>query len=206
MDTNVNLAIVAANRKPISIIGSALGTQFFKAEARASIPEFDKKKLLVEQNNNIDFVLNRTPRRYRLTGHDILSAVVKNDATGATKVILNEDTDAAVNIPVSPGMERIGVVTEDALGKALRGDTNIIFSDAKKLATQLNTYNNDEKTRLLRIRDEINKCIAQLDSAISENNKKAEQYVQEILTSTPETLPSPTVEVNVSGDNIVVKD
>ena len=205
MDNNINLAVIAANRKPISIVGGTLGTQFFKAEARASIQKFDDLKLKVEQGNNVDFCLNRTPRRYRFTGHDILSAEIKTDATNATKVVLNKDTDSQVSIPVSPGMERIGVVTDDALGKALRGDNNIIFSDAKKLANELNIYNNDEKNRLIRLRDEINRCISQLDSAINENNKKAEQYVAEILNSTPTVIPNPTIEVNIDN-GIVVKD
>lgn len=209
-EPKVNVAIVAANRKPISMIGSSLGTQFFQAEARASIPEFEKLKLTVEQNNNVDFCLNRTPRRYRMTGHDILGANVVEDAIGTTKVVLNQGLDSQVSIPVVAGMERIGIVTEDALGKALRvkpGEpNNYIFSDAKKLAMQLNQYNLDEKARLTKMVEVLTKCISQLDSAIAENNKKADQYQNEILQSTPETLPNAEIVVNVGGDQITVKD
>ncbi len=209
-EPKVNVAIVAANRKPISMIGSSLGTQFFQAEARASIPEFEKLKLTVEQNNNVDFCLNRTPRRYRMTGHDILGANVEEDAIGTTKVILNKGFDSQVSIPVVAGMERIGIVTEDALGKALRvkpGEpNNYIFSDAKKLATQLNQYNLDEKARLTRMIEVLTKCVSQLDSAIAENNKKADQYQNEIIQSTPETLPNTEIVVNVGDDQIQVKD
>lgn len=205
-NVNINLLDVAAHRKPISIIGSTLGTQFFKAETRASILDFESKKIEVEQGGNKDLFLNRTPRRFRLTGHDIIGVNITQDATGATKVVLNQDSDdEKVSIPVTTGMEKIGIITDDALGKALRGDKNIIFSDPKKLANELNTLNEDEKNRCLAMMKVLQNAINQLDSAIAENKKKANDYYNEILHSTPKdgSISEETVILNVgSGNNI----
>lgn len=204
MDSNINLSVVASNRKPISIVGGTLGTQFFKAEARASIPEYEKVKMEIAQAGDIEFCLNRTPRRYRLTGHDILGVNIAQDGTGATKVVLNQGSDSEVSIPIASGMEKIGIVTEDAIGKALRGNTNMIFADAKKLANTLNQYNNDEKTRCLAMIQKLQSCVKQLDSAIAENTKKAETYCNEILNSTPvDVIPGAAPS---EGTTIVVKE
>lgn len=198
MENNVNVSVIATNRKPLSIIGSNLGTQYFKAESRACHLNYDADRLKVEQGGNVELILNRSPRRYRLTGHDVTSVMIANDATGTTKCYLNKDTESEVSIPVTAGMEKIGVVTEGALGKALRGDTNMIFSDPKKLAAHLNQFNNDEKGRLMAIRDGIDKMIRQLESAIAENIKKADQYCSEIVSSAPETVPGATTTVIVT--------
>lgn len=202
-NVNVNLGVVADFRKSISLVGASLGTCFFKAEARAGIPDFEQKALQIKQGGNIQFMLNRTPNRYRVTDHEVLSAVIGSDAAGATKIFLNKDADDEVSIPVVPGMDKLGVVTEDALGKALRGDTNIIFSDVRKLVAQVNTLNMDEKSRLEAIRAEIDKCIAQIESTISANNKKAQDYETQLLKSTPANIPgaaNPSVVVTVEED------
>lgn len=207
---NVNLSDVAAHRKPISIIGSTLGTQFFKAQTRASILDFEKKKIEVEQNGNKEIFLNRTPRRFRLTGHDIIGVNITRDAVGATKVVLNQDSeDERVSIPVTTGMEKIGMISDDALGKALRGDKNIIFSDPKKLANELNNLNNDEKNRCLAVIKMMQDAVKQLDSAIAENNKKANDYYQELLSSTPASndVSNETVILNIGNkDEVSVID
>lgn len=203
MEKNVNSAIVSQNRKPISMIGANLGTMYFQAEARASWPNFVEDQHHVHANNDIEFILNRTPRRYRMTGHDITSVAIGIDGTGATKVFLNKDAEDEVSIPVGAGMEKIGVVSEDAIGKALRGDNSMIFSNAQKLAQQLNVYNQDEKKRLLDLRAKIDKFINQLDSAIDENTRKAENYIREITSSTPTGIPSST---NGSDGVVVVTE
>lgn len=187
--TNINLNVVSQNRKPISILGGNLGTQYFLAEARASWPEFAKAKMEIESNNNVDFILNRNPRRFRLTGHDILAVSLGTDAVGATKVFLNPGQEDEVCVPISSGMEQTGNLTEDKITRALRGEKGVIFSDPAKLATHLNQLNIDEKNRLIGIRDMLNKFISQIDSAIAENNKKADAYNRELVDSTPDNLP-----------------
>jgi len=192
MENNVDAVIISQNRGSISKVGSTLGTSYFKAEARASWPNFKEETIKVKNNGNIDLILNRTPVRYRLTSHDITSVILGKDATGASKVYINKDTEGEVSIPVGAGMDKIGVVTEDAVGKALHGNTNMIFANASKLAHQLNTYNEDEKTRLLALREKIDKFINQIDSAIEENKRKVEVYERELVTSTPDGIAPAT--------------
>lgn len=195
-------------RKPASILGSTLGTSFFKAEARASILDFEKKKLEIEQAGNVDLFITRNPRRFRMTDHDVVSVAIRQDATGAQKIVLNEELDSKVSIAVAPGMEKIGVVTDNALAKALKGDKSIIFANAKKLANELNTLNLDEKNRLIALQGIINNAIKQIDSAIAENNKKANDYYNELVSSTPEDkFDDNTVVLNLGNeDNIVVTE
>lgn len=195
---------VEAYRPDLRIIGGTLGTQFFKPEARAAILDFDKRKLEVERNGNVDLILNRTPRRFRVVGHDILGAQFVNEPLGdgyVPKVILNKDTEDEVSISLSADGKTFSNVTEDALNKALTGDTNVIFSDAKKLVEKINTLNYDEKERLVKVREEINKAIAQVESAINENNKKAKEYYDQLLKGgNPEDAETPVV-INIPGSS-----
>lgn len=196
----VDLSEVAESCRPnLRIIGGTLGTKFFKPEARAAILDFEKRKVEVERNGNVDLILNRTPRRFRVVGHDILSVQLANGALGDAQVILNKDTEDEVSVSISPDGKTFYNVTEDALGKALTGDKNIIFADGKKLVEKVNVLNYDEKERLVKLREEINKAIAQIDSTINENNKKSKEYYDQLTKGTnPEDTPTPVV-VNLPG-------
>lgn len=195
-----NLNKVAEScRSDLRIIGGTLGTQFFKPEARAAILDFEKRKIEVERNGNVDLILNRTPRRFRVVGHDILSVQLVNGALGDAKVVLNKDTEDEVSVSIDTDGKTFSNVTEDALNKALTGDKNIIFADAKKLIAQVNVLNHDEKERLIKVREEINKSIAQVESAINENNKKEKEYYDQLTKgSSPEDAETPVV-INIPG-------
>lgn len=185
MNITVNPSTLANNRKPISMVGAKLGGQYFNAAAREAWPEFDKFKLSVEQGGNTELCINRSPHRYRMMGHDVISVCVAKDPTGTDKLYINKDTDEEVSIPIAPGMEKFGVVTDEVIARALRGDKSIVLANASKLAQKLNTFNMDEKRRLIGLRDRIDKMIQQIDCTIDENNKKAEVYEREIVNSTP---------------------
>lgn len=195
-----NLNKVAEScRSDLRIIGGTLGTQFFKPEARAAILDFEKRKIEVERNGNVDLILNRTPRRFRVVGHDILSVQLVNGALGDAKVVLNKDTEDEVSVSIDTDGKTFSNVTEDALNKALTGDKNIIFADAKKLIAQVNVLNYDEKERLIKVREEINKSIAQVESAINENNKKEKEYYDQLTKGgSPEDAETPVV-INIPG-------
>lgn len=208
MATEVNAAVLAANRKPISIIGSTLGTQYFLAQARTCDVDFEKKKLFVTQNGDIDLILNRVPRRYRMTGHDIISVSYGQDVVGSPKVIINKDEECEVSLPVSVDLNAVGAVTDDALKKALSGDKNIIFSNAAKLCNQLEQLNNDEITRVDAVMETLKRYRQAIVQANVENRKKAEQYEREMVESTPKNFsaevtvlnPQNSVKVNVIDD------
>lgn len=204
----VNMQVLAANRKPISIIGSTLGTAFFQTETRTCDSDFEKKKLMAEQNGNIDIVLNRAPRRFRMTDHDIISVKYGTDAVGSPKVILNEGLSCEVSMPITADLSSVGIVTSDALKKALSGDKSIIFSNAKKLANQINQLNRDELARVDAAITDLQKARQSILTAIQDNDKKANKYEQELLESTPKgynpegpTVLTPEVQVNIHTDD-----
>ena len=196
----INKTVIANNRTPLSIVGANLGRQYHKPEARATWPDFEKTELAVKQGNNVEIILNRAPRRYRMVGYDIINVTVNQDAVGATNVYLNKGVDGEVCIPVGAGMEQIGKVSDDAIGDALRGNENVIFADANKLSTKLNILNAAEKRRLVELRSNIDKFIQQIDSAISENDQKARTYVRELT----ESIPKNNMDSSEEGTKIVI--
>jgi hypothetical protein len=197
MEIKVESGVIASNRKPISIVGSNLGGQYFNASAREAWPNYAEEKLNVEKGNNVELILNRSPRRYRMKGYDITSVIIAKDATGADKVFINKDQESEVSIPIAAGMEKVGFVTDDAIARALRGDKSMIFANAEKLAQQLNNYNMDEIHRLKAIIDRCNRMIQQIESSVAENNKKVNDYKRELLSS------STTIEPALGGKGTV---
>lgn len=202
MNVEVNMSVVASNRKPISMIGANLGGKIFKPSAREAWANFDNEKKEIEANDNTELILNRSPRRYRMNDINILSVGIHKDATGTNKVFFNEGTDTEFAIPVAAGMERFGVVTDSAIADALRGDTSKIFADPRKLTTVLNTFNRDERTRLVNLKSKIEKMIQQLDTVISDNDSKVQTYERELRESTPVIDPAATRNV---GTTIIVE-
>lgn len=177
-------ALMEHNRPELNAFGGAsFGSKYFKTEARAAILNFDELKHNVESNGNVDFMLNRTPLRIKVKDFDIQAIALKNDAQGAAQLVINGDLDGEVRIPFGYHNEKpaFSKVTDDALGKALRGDNSIIFSDAKKLVEQVNALNVAEKQRLLKHIDELKKYIQGIDNAINENNQKSNEYYKQLL-------------------------
>lgn len=199
----VDLAKEMGNHRPaFNRLGAlCFGSKFFKVEPRAAIAGFAEKKKTIEQNGNVDFVLNRTPIRVLIKGFDIMHMDFVNDALGAAKVVLNKGETGEVSIPYksSENGDAFSQVTEDALGKALRGDTSIIFSDAEKLANQVNSLNIEERKRLVSFRDELSKQIQSLDNAIKENNDKVKEYKAQLFRNDAEEENNHKVIITSSG-------
>ncbi len=189
MEKTVNPAVIGKHRKALSILGSTLGAKFFQAETRTCWPNFEEDAINAK-SNKLEIIINPDPKRYRLTGHDIIGVTTGLDAVGASKVFLNEGQKDEVSIPIGTNMEHIGAVVDDAVGKALHGDQSIIFSDAEKLCSVLNTYNNDEKARLEALRDKLDKQINAIDQTINKNNQKVAEYRRELISSAPDTIPA----------------
>jgi len=185
----VNAAVISKHRKALSILGSTLGAKFFQAETRTCWPNFEEDNINAK-TNKLEVILNRDPKRYRLTGHDIIGVTTGVDGVGASKVFLNEGQKDEVSIPIGSNMEQIGAVVNDAVSKALHGDQSIIFSDAEKLCGVLNTFNNDEKTRLESLRDKLDKMINAIEQTINENNQKVAEYRRELVASAADGIPA----------------
>lgn len=184
-EQKVNIdAVIEMNRPELNAFGGAsFGSKYFKTEARAAILNFDEAKHNVEANGNIDFIINRSPRRIKVKDFNIRSISLGNDAEGASQLVINKDEDGEVRIPYGMHNNKpaFSKVTDDALGKALRGDNSIIFSDAQKLCEQVNALNLAEKARLTKLIEDIKKWIQGIDGVIVENKKKAEEYYKQLL-------------------------
>lgn len=206
--------LVKGNRPELNAFGgAALGSKYFKAEARVGILNFEEMKHSVEKNGNIDFILNRNPQRIVIKDFDITGINLKNDANGGAVLVLNEGGDGEVRIPYGMHNNKpaFSKVTDDALRKALHGDPSVIFSDAEKVVDQANALNVAEKTRLKKLVEDINKQIQTIDNAIISNKKKADEYFKEkirkaeteesdavIIAPTNSALPvGTTVQINV---------
>lgn len=196
--------LMAAKRPELNAFGGAsFGSKFFKTEPRLSILNFDEMKHNIESNGSVDFMLNRSPRRIKVKDYDIASIALDTNAEGATQLVLNENKDGEVRIPFGFQNDQpvFTKVTDDALGKALRGDNGIIFSDAKKLVEQVNAINLAEKQRLTKLIEDIKKYIQGIDSAINENTQKANDYLKQLIRNA-EAEENDTVVVAGSGASL----
>lgn len=180
MDTNkVNPQVIANNRCNLSTIGKQFGCQYYRPEARQNTLNFEELKRNVEMAGNKDLILNRSIQRFRVLGYDVQSLQISEDISGSPVVIINKDLPSKVIMPISPNLSAVGMVTDEAIGKALRGDENIIFSDVKSLVSAANTANNSELSRIDSLIEDLKKDKQAILAAIDLNNKKVEAYVRE---------------------------
>lgn len=196
--------LMAAKRPELNAFGGAsFGSKYFKTEPRLSILNFDEMKHNIESNGSVDFMLNRSPRRIKVKDYDIAAIAIDTNAEGATQLVLNENKDGEVRIPFGFQNDQpvFTKVTDDALGKALRGDSSVIFSDAKKLVEQVNAINLAEKQRLTKLIEDIKKYIQGIDSAINENTQKANDYIKQLIRNA-EAEENGTVVVAGSGASL----
>ena len=158
MNTNkVNPQVIASNRCNLSTIGKQFGCQYYRPEARQNTLNFEELKRDIEMNGNKDLILNRSIQRFRVLGYDVQSLQIGEDISGAPVVIINKDLPSSVVMPISPDLSSVGKVTDDAIGKALRGDNSIIFSDVKALVSAANVANNSELTRIDNLIEDLKK-------------------------------------------------
>jgi len=184
----VSAEVIGRNRKALNVLGANLGSCYFQAETRGAWAGFEQASLDARADK-LSIMITREPKRYRITDHNILNVATGVDAVGSPKVFLNKGQKDEVSFPIGANMEHIGVVVDDAIGKALNGDTTIIFSDGEKLCNVINSYNVDEKNRLLALREQIDKMINIIDQDIAINKKKVNDYRHEVVTSAPQGVP-----------------
>lgn len=198
-EINLNLAI-ANNRRPLSLVGSTLGAQYAKPEAVSCLPDYDKKIAEAKTSGDLQLVLNRPPRKLRIRTEDIVSAEITADLDGTIVVIINKDKESELRIPVSADMTKAGIVTDDAVRKALKGEKNLFFNDVKKLTSLLNNLNQNELNRIDSVIADLQLAKKRIESAIAESSKKAEQYEQESGKSSRTSVlenGNGSVEINV---------
>lgn len=189
MNTTVS-ATIEANRKILSTIGQSLGTGIFQVEPRSCDPDFEKNKLLVQQNDDLTLMVNREIKRYHIFSHNIRTVAVGLDAQNASKVDLITDSDKKISLPITTDLTQAGKVTDDALRAAIKGDKNIIFANARKLCDEVNAINRNEIGRVEKLIETLQAIKSGLNNAIIANEKKANDYEKQLLDSTPKNFPT----------------
>lgn len=196
----INVNVLADNRKPLSTVGGMFGCQYFKAELRKHDIDFAKREHQVKQNGNIELITNRSLHRYRMTDFDVVSINFITNPDQSNSVVFNMGLDSEVTLPVDPRMTQIGEVNENALKDAFREEgKDVIFADSEKLANMLNRMNQSEINRAESLIKELENAIKQLRRAMDENQKKADNYISQIVRSTPAPTTNGTeVNINIS--------
>lgn len=191
----VNANVVASHRRALSNVGKTFGCQFFRASQEECNLTQAQDEINSENNNNLDLVLNRSPRRFKLTGTDIVAVEIGEDATGASQVYLNRGRKKQVGdktysqeavIPVTNDM-RLDSDAQDAavLRAALDGDKSKIFADADNLLDPLNALNDAEIARLDKLIQRLQTWKKMITDTKNSNVDKARKYRAE-RTSNPD--------------------
>lgn len=190
MDINVESKI-SKNCQMISQFGSRLGTQFYKAESRevwqGGKEGFENDKKAIANGESQGFILNRSPRKFLVKGHRITGTqITKDEITGEVVILINPDGKGGFDLclPVNDELIKSGVVTQDAVSKALKpGGENNFFMNADALAKIINRANEAEVRHLTELRSRLDKMIQNIQAGIAENKQKAEAANKEWVDS-----------------------
>jgi len=204
-ELKVNATIVASHRRALSNVGKTFGGQFFRANQEDTNPRQAQDVIDSENNNNLDLVLNRSPRRYKIVGTDIVSVELGEDAEGASMVYINRGRkkqvgdktfDQSATIPVGADMRMDSDVTDDTiLREALKGDKTKLFADPNSVVEKLNALNDAEIARLDKLIQKVQQQRKMIIDTKNSNIDKARKYTAERTTD-----GGTTVNMNVHVD------
>ena len=182
----VNATVVAANRRALSNVGKTFGGQYFRVSQEDTNPLQAQDVVNSENNNNLDLVLNRSPRRFKLVGTDIVAVEIGEDAQGASQVYINRGRKKQVGdkvfsqeaiIPVSSDMRVDSDASDDTiLGEALKGDKSKIFADADLPCEKMNQLNDNEITRIEKMISKLQGWKKMIIDTKNSNVDKARKY------------------------------
>ena len=189
IDINVENKI-SKNCQMISQFGSRLGTQFYKPECREVWQggkegvENDNKAIACGDSQG--FILNRSPRKLLVKSHRIVcTQIVKDELTNEVVILVKPDGKGGydLSLPITDDLVRAGVVTQDAVARALKGEDGIFFLNAESLTKVLNHANEAEVRNLTDLRNRIDKMIQNIQAGIAENKQKADSANKEWVDS-----------------------
>ena len=139
-------------------------------------------------------MLNRSPRRFKANGTDIVAVEIGEDAQGASMVFINRGRKKVVGdkefsqeaiIPVSSEMRiDADASSEVILRQALEGDRTKLFADPNSIVEKLNALNDNEITRIDAMISRLKKWREMIVNTKNSNIEKARRYTQE-RTATP---------------------
>lgn len=201
----VNASVVASHRRALSNVGKTFGGQYFRASQEDCNLRQEQDILDSESNNNLDLVLNRSPRRFKQVGTDIVAVEVGEDAQGASNVYINRGRKKQVGdkvfsqeaiIPITGDMRLESDASDDTiLAEALKGDKSKIFADPNQLTEKLNILNDNELARVDKMIQKLQQWRKMIIDTKNSNIDKARKYNSERTAS-----PTDTVVVTVSED------
>lgn len=198
----VNATVVAANRRALSNVGKTFGGQYFRVSQEDTNPLHAQDVVNSENNNNLDLVLNRSPRRFKLVGTDIVAVEIGEDAQGASQVYINRGRKKQVGdkvfsqeaiIPVSSDMRVDSDASDDTiLGEALKGDKSKIFADADLPCEKMNQLNDNEITRIEKMISKLQGWKKMIIDTKNSNIDKARKYRAERTANPAEVVVAVT--------------
>jgi len=185
----VNATVVANNRRALNNVGKSFGGQFFRANQEDTNIRQAQDVIDSENNNNLDLVFNRSPRRFKMVGTDIVAVEVGEDAQGASMVYINRGRKKEVGdkvfsqeavLPVTGDMRLDSDASDDqVLAEALKGDKSKIFADPDQLVEKLNILNENEIVRLDKIIKKAEAWKKMIIDTKNSNIDKARKYRSE---------------------------
>lgn len=185
----VNATVVASHRRALSNVGKTFGCQFFRASQEDTNLRQAQEVIDSENNNNLDLVTNRSPRRFKMTGTDVVSVEIGEDAQGASMVYINRGRKKQVGnntfsqeavIPVSNDIRIDSDASDDiVLRAALDGDKSKIFADPEALVEKLNILNDNEIARLEKLIQKLQAYKKLIIDTKNSNIDKARKYRNE---------------------------
>lgn len=202
---------ISKNCQLISQFGSRLGTQFFKPERRSiwqgGDQQFEKEKKAIMSGESNGFILNRCPNKFRIKSFRITGTqIVKDEVTNEIVILVNPDGNGgyALRLPITNELVRAGVVTQEAVAKALKGDDDNFFLNADNLVKFLNNANDAEYRALRELRDNIDKMMQAIQACIAENKQKAEASSREWTDSA--VKPDLSSVINRTATGVIVTE
>jgi len=211
IDLNIENKI-SKNCQMISQFGARLGTQFYKPECRdiwqGGKEGFENDKKAIANGESQGFILNRSPRKLVVKSHRIIGTqIVKDELTNEVVILVNPDGKGGydLSLPITNDLVRSGVVTQEAIARALKGEEDAFFLNAESLTKYLNHANEAEVRNLTELRNRIDKMIQNIQACIAENKQKAESANKEWVDSAISPDLSGVMNGNATGVIIAKK-
>lgn len=184
-NVEINLNEVIANtRQSASFIGSLLGKTFGKVECQPTWPggkdKFEEAKNLAAASNTL--MVNMSPKRYTIRLIDIKGVNYVTEGLGdsqhvAIAVNLKENGESDFKCPLN-GMNPIVAEKSmrDAINDALRGTGKNFFVAIDETVSVLNEANKGTLAEIDALIKTLNSQRQSVETAISENLRKAAEY------------------------------
>ena len=195
VEINLN-EVIANTRQSASFIGSLLGKSFGKVECQMTWPggkdKFEEAKNLASASNSI--MLTMSPKRYTLRLIDIKGVNYVTEGLGdsqhvAIAVNLKENGESDFKCPLN-GVNPVVVEKSmrDAINDALRGTGKNFFVAIDETASILNEANRSTLSEIDALIKTLNAQRQSVETAITENLRKASEYKRQWAESKIENL------------------